>query len=240
MKIRPTWKELTLAVLVVVACLTFAIGFRQSAARHAIFALGSVPIEVPADTAVTAAPRVRASDYAPLAARLFFGAESGRVDDSLVEEAASLSPYRDPLPVLYGIADLGAGPSALLAAVPARRAEWVSPGEIGEDRLVFTRGGSRFEATPTELRVAGGRRSSSAATGRGVRSQAPRPVSRPAPVPRAQPSRNGYRIGTEFRPGRFTADAQDGAVDGTVYQGHVRRVRSTPFGEQHWWEKTGP
>ena len=37
--------------------------------------------------------------------------------------------------------------------------------------------------------------------------------------------------------GRRAADPTDGVADGTESDGFTRRVRETPFGAQHWWEK---
>ena len=141
--------------------------------------------------------------------------------------------------MLSGIANLGDGPAALLAAQAGAKARWVAAGEqvggyrleaIQGDRLTFSLRGRRVIVSANDLQDEGRRRAAG-----------PRPMGRiPASASAlggARPSRARYRIGAEFRPGRFAADATDGAPDGTVYEGYVRRVRQSPFGAQHWWEK---
>ena len=48
-----------------------------------------------------------------------------------------------------------------------------------------------------------------------------------------------YYIGPPLsgQAGRRSADPSDGVADGTESDGYTRRVRQTPFGAQHWWEK---
>ena len=146
--------------------------------------------------------------------------------------------------MLSGIANLGEGPAALLAAQAGAKARWVAAGEqvgayrleaIQGDRLTFSFRGRQVSVSAKDLQDESRRRAAR------PRAAGPRPVARiptgSGALGGARPGRARYRIGAEFRPGRFAADATDGAPDGTVYEGYVRRIRQSPFGAQHWWEK---
>ncbi len=185
---------------------------------------------------------VRPEDYQAIVERLLFSTDrsptAGEVDQSVL--TASKSTIR--LPVLRGVADLGAGPAALLAEGPNSDWEWTQPGErvggyvlerIERNALVLSRDGRTMSVATADLRE----------SSRGVTPS--RAFSRRAPPTRADSARSvsstgRYRIGSEFRPGRFVADPSDGAVDGTEYEDYIRRVRTTPFGAQHWWERREP
>ena len=242
MKLRLGVVELGLTALVCVCGWAVWIDARQASARHGIF--GS-EIAIRASGQVSAEPLARAvrpSAYSAISERNLFTAERGTFRRSAPR--SSRQPPADPLPVLSGIVDLGDGPAALLAAGPEEKARWVAPGEdvggyrleaIQGDRLTLSFRGQRVSVSAKELQDEGRRRAAR------PRTASPRPVGRISSLSAApsssRPSRGRYRIGAEFRPGRFAADATDGAADGTVYGGYVRRVRQSPFGAQHWWEK---
>lgn len=233
-----------LAALLAWCCWSLWMEYRSAAARHEIFGASRPAPAAPAGDAAPSEFAAPPRGHAPVLASLF-------QDASPNSAPGPAGPAQDPsafpqLPVLHGLADLGNGPSALLSTGRGDRAQWTAPGEfVGEYQLaavsqtvlVFLRDGVRYETSPGELR----------------QNSAPRSPVRPV-SPRARQGRAGFerrvsirpapsggrfRIGTEFRPGRFAADAGDGAVDGTRFEGFVRRVRRTPFGEQHWWERTG-
>lgn len=188
-------------------------------------------------------------DYFDDVMRLFGQTPSGDPGGELTPGAVGTDA--PPLPWLYGIADLGSGPSALLSPGPGERAQWIAPGqevgvfrlqEVSSTQLVFTFRGQRMAVPPASLRK-GGQTFQTARTVPARNSpggqSAERASRREAPV--RPPTRAGrYRVGAEFRPGRFGADAGDGATEGTLSEGFVRRVRQTPFGEQHWWERVSP
>ena len=249
MKASFTWLDILLAGLVAWGCWAVAAQYRASASRNLIF--DSEPVRrdsLPVPRSPAPIP-VHVADYTSAADRLFFVGQhtpgSGSPASTPVLDRAPPAA----LPFLFGIADLGDGPSALLASEPGGRARWISPGqsvggyllrEIRDTELVFVRGGQRVVASTANLRAGRpgvSRRQSGAVD---PSPQPPRATARRNRPARLATAGGGYRIGTEFRPGRFAADASDGARDGTVFEGYVRRVRSTPFGEQHWWEKRDP
>ena len=249
MKASFKWLDFLLAGLVAWGGWEVAAQYRAFASRNLIF--DSEPVRkdsLPVPRSPAPIP-VRVADYKSSADRLFFigqhAAGSGSPGSSPVLDRAPPAP----LPFLFGIADLGDGPSALLASEPGRRGRWISPGqsvggyllrEIRDTELVFVRGGQRVVASAADLRAGRPAVSRRQPAAIGPSPQPPRAVVRRNAPARLATARSGYRIGTEFRPGRFAADARDGARDGTVFEGYVRRVRTTPFGEQHWWEKRDP
>ena len=240
------WLDLALLALLGWGAWAALRDYQETAARHGIFessALGSATASLADEPAVGTA---QATAYAAIAERLLFSADRSADVRRVTPDPAGNAA--DDLPVLLGIADLGEGPSALLAERPGMRAQWVRPGEavsgyvlesIGRDSLVLARNGHRIEATPAELRDPALRASQARRLGSrtGPATTPPRVNAR---LSGTRPAGGRYRIGTEFRPGRFAADAGDGAVDGTEYNGYVRRVQQSPFGAQHWWEKQEP
>ncbi|MCY4534297.1 MAG: hypothetical protein OXB91_02960 [Bryobacterales bacterium] len=242
MKPRVGLLEFGLALLVGWGGWAVWTGARQAASRHEIFSTPATPpsaVQVPAEPLPRA---VRPTAYSAISSKNLFSAKRGSLPRSTSRQAGQVPA--DPLPVLSGIANLGDGPAALLAAQAGARARWVGAGEqvggyrleaIQGDRLTFSFRGQRVIASAKDLQDESRWRA-----GR-PRAAGPRPVGRiptsASALGGARPSRARYRIGAEFRPGRFAADATDGAPDGTVYEGYVRRVRQSPFGAQHWWEK---
>ena len=242
MKPRVGVLEFGLALLVGWSGWTVWNGARQAAGRHEIFDTALASPGVDQRPAEPLARAVRSTAYSVISSKNVFSAKRGTLARSTSRPIGQVRA--DPLPVLSGIANLGDGPAALLAAQAGAKPRWVAAGEqvggyrleaIQGDRLTFSFRGRQVSVSAKELQDASRRRA--------ARPRAPsdRPVVRmPADagaLGSPRPSRGRYRIGAEFRTGRFGADATDGAPDGTVYEGYVRRIRQSPFGAQHWWEK---
>ena len=244
MTARWKWIDLPLAAALLWSGWMFAAQVNRATDRATIFKGAQPAPDAPTGTSPAATRPVRVADYAPVWLRLF-----GPPTEATRSQPPALGRSMDSggvLPLLYGVADLGNGPAALLATGPGQRARWTAPGQeiggyrllsIDQTKLVFSRDGMRFEASPAELRDS---RRPSRAT-RPVQAAATRTaggVGRTIALDKGPSSGSGrFQVGAEFRPGRFAADAGDGATDGTEHEGYVRRVRQTPFGEQHWWEK---
>ena len=242
MKSRLGIVELGLTALVGVCGWAVWTDARQAATRQRIF---GTEITLQGSDRVLAEPlakAVRPSAYSTISERNLFTTERGTRPPS-TPQSARQAPA-GPLPVLSGIADLGNGPAALLATQPGEKASWVAAGQrVGSYRLEAIQGelltfsfrGQTVSVTAKELQDEDRRR---AASPRAASSRPAAQISNLRSGPsNSRPRRGRYRIGAEFRPGRFAADATDGAGDGTVYEGYVRRVRQSPFGAQHWWEK---
>ncbi len=233
-----------LAALLAWCCWSLAAEYRDAASRHEIFGARRPATAAPGGDAEVSEVAVPRQGYAPVLANLFPEAIPNSTPDPLGPSQITAGSLQ--LPVLHGLADLGSGLSALLSTGRGDRAQWTAPGEsiggyqlaaVSQTALVFTRDGMQYEASPGELRQERARRT----PGRPAPPLAPQGragIERQRST-RSAPSGGPFRIGTEFRPGRFAADAGDGAADGTEFEGFVRRVRRTPFGEQHWWERTG-
>ena len=244
MTARWKWIDLLLAVALAWGAWAFVAEVRAAAARAIIFQARQPEPDVTASATVTAVPSLRSADYSSVWGQLF-GSRLQAPDPRPPAGGPSMDAGLD-LPLLYGVADLGNGPAALLATGAGQRAQWTSPGQeiggyrlqsIDQTKLVFTRGEMRFEASPSELRKSR-RRPAAARTLQAPAHRAVREAQGSVATARRLPSGSGrFNIGAEFRPGRFAADAADGAADGIVYRGYVRRVRQTPFGSQHWWER---
>ena len=243
MKHALRWWDVALLAMLGLIGWNFAREVRTAHLRYAIFATDAQQNGVASLAELPAPSSLQSEDFNEIAASgLFRPGRSTAVQHSSMRTAQTPSV---PLPRLFGVADLGDGPAALLAAHPGMRAEWVRPGQpVGEfvlrsvsaDALVFLRSGRVVTATPEELR------NPERQLTRSIPSASARAPSRPAtrvgnePAARTPPG-GAYRVGAEFRPGRFAADPNDGATDGTTSGGFVRRVRQSPFGAQHWWEK---
>ena len=243
MKPRPGIVGIGLALLTGWAAWAAWIGASQDAARYEIFAAPAAPRVAGQDPAAPLARPVRPAAYRSISGRNPFSARRGAAAPPTARPAAGQA-LAAPLPLLSGIANLGAGPTALLAARSGEKARWVAPGEragsyrlesIQGDRLTFSLKGLQVSVSAKDLQDESRRRAARPqAAGRRQAARVPGPASAPGGE---RAGRGRYRIGVEFRPGRFSADAADGAPDGTVYQGYVRRIRHSPFGAQHWWER---
>lgn len=249
MKRRLRWIDLALAAVLAWGCWAFRTEYSRAAARSQLFEEEPLQTETLAASSLRAAPKVRASDYSVIARQLLFSPDRHSDIDAVALDAAE--PPAEPLPALLGIANVGDGPVALLKSVSGERPQWIAPGEeigdyvlrsIDPDTLVFERDGRRIEAAPSDLREQ--RRRGNVAPRVNSTNVPRRPVATSRGRRKALSGSVGvggaYRIGREFRPGRFAADANDGVADGTEYRGYVRRVRESPFGSQHWWEKREP
>ena len=207
------------------------------------------PKEAPAYPAPASPPRVRQRDYMPVVDRLLFSQDRNSVVE--VEVPPVEIEQRPALPLLVGLMDLGDGPIAMMAASAKGTPRPVAAGEkVGDFTFVGAQGeiltlewnGQRFEATEAELNGAAG----GAESNPKPRVQARAPARRPAAKSstrldsdRSKSVSTNYYIGPPLsgQSGRRSADPTDGVEDGTESDGYTRRVRQTPFGAQHWWEK---
>ena len=243
MRLAFRWWDFALLAIFVLVVLHLGHYSRAKNARNDIFNGGARQDEVAGLAELSTPPALQAGEFTEIAESMLF--RPGRGAAVQVSSTQTVHPPRVALPRLFGVADLGDGPAALLAARPDMRAEWVRPGQpVGEfvlrsvssDALVFLRSGRVVTATPEELRNPG-RTVTRAVPSNRVNAPSP-PATRVGNEPTAgRPPGGEYRVGAEFRPGRYAADPNDGAADGTTSGGFVRRVHQSPFGAQHWWER---
>ena len=206
--------------------------------------------EVPAYPAPALPPRVRQRDYMPVVDRLLFSQDRNPIVEVEVPPPAEVE-QRPDLPLLVGLMDLGNGPIAMMAANSKGTPRPVGIGEkVGDFTFVAAAGdvltlewkGRQFEATEAELTGASGAEPTVKARVQ-TRAAARRPARKSTTRLGADKSKSvstKHYIGPPLsgQVGRRSADSSDGLPDGTESDGFTRRVRETPFGAQHWWEKT--
>ena len=191
-------------------------------------------------------PNVRPADHRAVADRMLFSSDRNPIVEVAAPEV--VVEERPTYPRMSGLVDFGDGPQALMSA-GGDPAKWIGIGdEIGD--FVFTGvDGEEIKLTWKDEEIVVTR----AELAEVEEKPKPRPgraAAAPAAAPPAEAQKNltaaakpaetvggKHNIGSEFVPGRFRADPNDGAADGTKYQGYVKRVRRTPFGSQAWWEK---
>lgn len=246
MKLALRWWDYALLAMLCLSILHLGYYSRTRNPRYDIFDGGTRQDGVAGLAELSTPPALQAGEFTEIAESMLF--RPGRDTASRGASMRAVQPPKVALPRLFGIADLGDGPAALLAARPGMRAEWVRPGQpVGEfvlrsvspAALVFLRSGIAVTATPEELREPE-RVATRAVPSNRVNAPSP-PATRVGNETAARrPPGGEYRVGAEFRPGRFAADPNDGATDGTTSGGFVRRVHQSPFGAQHWWEREEP
>lgn len=227
----------------------FRVEYRQARERYRVLQPPAAPRPPAVPPAQLPAP-VQPATYFDAAQKYLFSPDR---NPNVAVEPPKVKP-RPPLPVLFGVMNLGTGPIALMAPDGNARHKPIRVGEsIGEFKLAAASGdqitleweGQQIHAQVSDLLVkqapqqqapgtanAGGTISGAAALA---------PPSAPsnsssALTPAGRPGE--YVIGgpIEGRPGTYYAPAGDTAPAGAVYQGRRKVVRQTPFGSQAWWE----
>ena len=243
-----------LVALFVWGCLVFRGQYERARQRYEIFDAAAETAEPPVMPAPAEAPAVRAVDYAPISQRLLLSRDRNPVIEVIVPDERDVERPQPPL--LGGVVDLGDGPLALMAPNAKTPPRWTGVGEkvgeytlqaFAEDTLTLDWNGESIELQRSELAaVKFDRREERAASRKTAGSGS---ANRQAAASRSGESASNltassdavekgkYVIGRQLGSGGYAADANDGARDGVEYKGYVRRVRATPFGAQHWWEK---
>lgn len=228
--------------------------YEQAEQRFEIFDSSAGTVEPPAIPAPGDAPMVRAASYAPISQRLLFSRDRNSMIEVIVPEQQVTQ--RPQVPLLAGVVDLGDGPLALMTADPDTAPRWTGIGEkVGEytleavanEKVTLAWNGETVELSQAELAaVKLGRperqapNSSPDARKRAAALARERTAARTAEnlASSAEIAAKGkYTVGKQLSSGGYSADPNDGAKDGTEHKGYVRRVRATPFGSQHWWDK---
>lgn len=243
-----------LAALFVWGGVVFYGQYESARQRYAVFDGADGMADLPAMPAAAEAPAVRAADYAAISQRLLLSRDRNPVIEVIVPDEEVEQPE---LPLLRGVIDLGDGPLALLTPDDDTPPRWTGVGEkvgeytleaFAEDTLTLAWNGASIELLLSDLAAV------KFDERERQRSERRRTVSRPSANREMAASRSGrsapslaaanavvekgkYTIGRQVTSGVYAADPTDGAPDGFEYKGYVRRVRVTPFGSQHWWQK---
>jgi hypothetical protein len=244
--------NLALGVLLIAGVLEFRHQVMTAWERYSIFSETGDSTSPAAFPAPSEMAGVRPADHLPIVERLLFSPDRNPIVE--VEAPAPPEPVRRPaLPMLVGVMDFGRGPIALMAPDSGSKPKPIALGEqvgeyifraAGPEKITLEWQGQIIEVAQSELvaRATEQPRTNAVRESRGGTRPAGAPAksSANATEQRDSSSLGGrYNIGREIRPGAFAADPKDAAPEGTVYQGHIKRTRRTPFGTTAWWEKQG-
>lgn len=177
----------------------------------------------------------RASDYLLVAEKLLFARDR---NPEVVIELAAPKPM-PPLPVAYGVLDLGRGPTVILSERPGQPQRAYRVGDqIGEftvaeitaAEVAFLWEGTSIRKSVDELKPA-------------LEEQAPQQAEAPAPAP--PPKAQAAVVATKAEAGPSDIDLGGGiracrpadpSPPGTVVGGYRKVVTETPFGPVCRWE----
>jgi hypothetical protein len=230
---------LNLALLVVAALLGWRLRADWLAAKARADALRkqqTLPLPAPPYTPVPPLQPVMASGYADIAQNNLFSKD--RNPTIVIETTPPPPPKPMPaLPVLYGVMNLGDGPTAILAEKAGTLHQGVRAGErigafklvsVSTQTIVFDWDGKLVERKVDELVQKSAPPPPEAdARAKAAPTQAPPP--KPQPQGRAEP---GVDIGNGIK----ACQPGDASPAGTVVQGMRKVVSATPFGESCRWE----
>jgi hypothetical protein len=183
-------------------------------------------------------PTVTGAAYLEIADKFLFS--SDRNSKVIVDPPKPPPPPKPlpPLPAVYGVMNIGGGPTVMMAERSGGRQRGVHPGEkIGdfklvsasseelvlafEDRTVKKKVDELIDRGGTEQVVAVGQGGPA-----GAAASAPAP---PPPVGKPEP---GVKLGD----GLASCQTNDASPEGTVVNGMRKVVRRTPFGDACSWE----
>jgi len=227
----------------------FRVEYRRSQERYRVLTPQRAPVP-PAVPPAQLPPPVQPAAYFDAAQRYLFSPDR---NPNVAVEPPKAKP-RPPLPVLFGVMNLGTGPIALMAANASGAHKSIRIGEaIGEFKLVDAGGdkitleweGGKIQAQVSDLLVkqaaapqqAAGT-SNAGGTITGPAAYAPPGAGNSATVVNPTGRPGEYAVGSpiEGRPGTYYAPPGDTAPPGTVFQNKRKVLRQTPFGSQAWWE----
>jgi len=223
----------------------FRVEYRQSQERYRVLTPPRAPVP-PAVPTAQLPPPVQPASYFDAAQKYLFSPDR---NPNVAVEPPKVKP-RPPLPVLFGVMNLGTGPIALMAANATAGHKPIRIGEpIGEFKLVAAGGdkitleweGEKIHAQVSDLLVkqaaAPPQQAAGTANAGGTLSGAAALAPAPTVVnPTGRPGE--YSVGSPIdgRPGTYYAPPGDTAPAGTVFQNKRKVLRQTPFGSQAWWE----
>ncbi len=224
----------------------FRVEYRQSQERYRVLTPPRAPVP-PAVPTAQLPPPVQPAAYFDAAQKYLFSPDR---NPNVAVEPPKVKP-RPPLPVLFGVMNLGTGPIALMAANATGAHKPIRIGEpIGDFKLVAAAGdkitleweGEKIHAQVSDLLVkqpAAGAPQQAAGTANAGGTLSGAAALAPAPTVVTPAGRPGeYAVGgpIEGRPGTYYAPPVDSAPPGTVFQNKRKVLRQTPFGSQAWWE----
>jgi len=236
-------KRKLLLLNVVLIALIVAVGWRlrrewlDSKAREQ--AILKAQVRPPAPPSISPLPKtqpVTPTNYLDIAQKMLLSKDR---NPAVVVETAPPPAVKPlpPLPVMYGIMDLGDGPTALMSDKAGSRHHGVRPGEkVGEYTLVALNDqevtlefeGRTVVKKPEELKERSQQPSSGADAGART---APPPGTAAPPISSGRPE-----PGVDVAPGIRACQPGDSSAPGTVANGMRKVVTQSPFGDTCRWE----
>ncbi len=194
------------------------------------------PVPPPALESLQSPKPAVAADYGDVAQRMLFDRDR---NPKVVVEVAPAKPL-PPLPVAYGLMDMGSGPLVILSEKPGAANRSYAPGDkignfvlaaIEGEELVFEWDGQQVRRTLQDLKPQ--------ANSPAPASSASMPVSQPAASTAVQsvgaaPAEGGP--GGELTGDLRACQPTDTSPSGTVRGGYRKVVNKTPFGMSCHWE----
>jgi len=180
-----------------------------------------------------AVPAIRAADFAEVATKMLFSRDR---NPTVIVEKAPEKPL-PPLPVLYGLLDLGDGLTAIMSEKPGGPSHGVRAGDkigpfllaaLNREEAVFDFEGRKVSKKLGELVARSGQSEAGSAAGQAAsRAGPPQPV-----VQQASVSGPGVALSADTR----ACQPGDSDPPGTVRDGFRKVITQTPFGAVCRWE----
>jgi len=224
--------NLALVAVVVYAGVQFRQRWQAAKARgQATLGVTLNPLPPPPFSAMPAPPPLTAGNYAAVAMRTLF--DPSRNPNVVVEAPPPPPPpVMPPLPVCYGVMDLGDGAAAMLSETPTAAHQFLHAGanigqfhvlDVNTEEIVFEWNGKEIRKRVLDLA-----QGAPAAQPPAQQAQAEAPPAAPPPPKLEGPGEDlgGFR----------RCDMKDGQPDGAVQQGFRKVVYSMPFGQACRWE----
>jgi hypothetical protein len=192
----------------------------------------------PAQPPALPAPTVTAAAYIEIADKLLLSKD--RNSKVIVDPPKPPDPPKPlpPLPAVYGVMNIGDGPTVMMSEKSGGRQRGVHPGEkIGEfklvsansDELVLAFENRTVKKKVDELLDRGGTEAVVAAGGPAGGASASNTPPPPPPVGKAEP---GVKLGD----GLSNCQSNDSSPAGTIANGMRKVIRQTPFDTACYWE----
>lgn len=233
--------NLLLIVLITAACWRMRVVWLEQERASAQFLARPVAAGDPPVVLIPDPPKqVMAMNYLDVAQQLMFSRDR---NPTVIVEVEAPKPM-PPLPLYYGMINLGDGPKVVLASARGAGQRSYRPGQqIGDFKLlaiepaglVFEWDGKRVPASYAQLK------DTQPASQPPTRS-APAAPSAPQPAKPAAPATNigiqkvsgpGESAGTDRR----MCQAGDSSPEGVIVDGYRKVLAATPFGKSCYWEK---
>lgn len=230
--------NLVLAVLVAIVGTRARDNWLEAQKRADVVLSKRVPVAAaPPFTPLVPPERAHAGSFADIAQQTLFSPDR---NPTVVVEVAPPKPM-PPLPVMYGVMNLGEGPVAMMAEKPgASRHEVHAGSTIGEfkivslsmDEIALQWEDKRMVKKPADLVDRSG--AQTAAEAAKAKAVAAKPAA-PAPAPAQARVASASGPGGELGGGNRQCQPGDNSPAGTVMDGYRKIVRDTPFGKSCFW-----